>query len=178
MDSVKVIENSRTIVLNGEITDEMAADTSLALLLFEADNPEERITLMINSTGGSVSAGWQIIDTIQLVGNVEVIATGLVCSMAALILLAGEKGFRSALKHSRIMLHQPLGAASFRQVSDMEIAAREMIRSKSEIYQFIAEQTGKPLEKIESDCDRDLWLSSDAALRYGVIDRIITPENR
>ena len=178
MESVRVIKESRTVILNGEITDSVAADVCFALLQLESENPSGWITLMINSPGGSVHAGWQIVDTIKLIGNVETINIGLCGSMAAIIHMAGDKGYRLVLPHAKTLLHQPLGGAQLMQASDFEITAREMARTKKELYTFISECTGKTIDQVTKDCDRDYWLDADESVAYGLADRIVTADNR
>lgn len=165
-------------MLHGEITDEVAADVCLEMLEFEADCPSEGMTLMINSPGGSVQAGWQIIDTMRLIGNVQTICTGLCASMGAMVLMAGEPGHRSILPHAKVMLHQPLGGAGLMQASDFEITAREMARTKQELYAFICDCTGKSLAQVTEDCDRDHWLNAEEAKAYGIVDTIESTETR
>lgn len=176
MGTVKVIEASRTVYLNGEIDDETSVAVCLSLLQMEADAPSERITLMINSPGGIVFAGWAIVDTVLLLGHVETVAVGLCASMAALVLMAGEPGHRSALPHSRILIHQPLGALNLQQTTDLEIQMRDVVRRKQELYDFIVQMTGKTYEIVEADCDRNHWLTAQEAVEYGIIDYIETPQ--
>ena len=178
MDTVRIIKGARTVILNGEINDDTAAQVCISLLEFEAENSSKSITLMINSGGGSVISGWQIIDTLKLIGNVETICTGLCGSMAALILMAGQKGNRAALSHSRIMMHQPLAAAQLMTASDFEVTAKELARIKREIFEFISDCTGKTIDQVSKDCERDKWLSAPEAVKYGVIDRIVSAETR
>ena len=178
MGSVRTIKESRVVILNGSIDDDTAEQVCVALLEFEAENPSSFITLMINSGGGSVTAGWQIIDTIRLIGNVETVCTGLCASMAALIVMSGQKGYRSALPHSRVMLHQPLGAAQLMTAADFEVTAKELARTKEELFTFIADCTGKSIKQISDDCDRDKWLTGAEAVEFGVVDRIVTADNR
>jgi len=178
MESVRIIRESRVIVLNGEINDDVAEQVCVALLELEAENPSKEITLMLNSGGGSVIAGWQIIDTIRLIGNVETVCVGMCASMAAVILASGRKGKRSALMHSKMMIHQPIIGAPMMQSADFQIVADELSRSKKELYDFISDCTGKPFAQIEADCDRDHWLTAQEALDYGLIDYIVSKENR
>ena len=178
MESVRTIRESRVVVLNGEINDETAEQVCVALLELEAENPSRFITIMINSCGGSVTAGWQIIDTIRLIGNVETVCTGMCASMAALILMSGKKGYRSALPHSRVMLHQPLGAAQLMTAADFEVTAKELARTKAELFEYISQCTGKTIAQVSEDCDRDKWFSAAEAVEYGVVDRIVTADNR
>lgn len=132
------------------------------------------IQIYINSPGGSVTAGLGIYDTMQLVQpDVATICTGLAASMGAVLLTAGAAGKRSALPHSRVMIHQPLGGAQG-QASDIEITAREIRKTKQELYEIIAAHSGAPIEKIEKDADRDYWLSAREAKEYGLIDEVLT----
>lgn len=174
---VRIVEESRVVMLEGEITQATASDVCYALLKLEGEEPWSPITLLIDSPGGDVAAGWRIIDTLDLVGA-ETICAGQACSMAAVILASGIKGKRSALKHSRIMIHQPLVGAPLMQSADFEIVADEMSRSKRELYNHMSECTGKSYEQIESDCDRNHWLTAQEALEYGLIDYIVSAENR
>ena len=135
--------------------------------------PEKDIQLYINSPGGSVSAGLGIYDTMQLVNcDVATICTGLAASMGAVLLTAGTAGKRSALPHSRVMIHQPLGGAQG-QASDIEITAREILRTKRELYEILASHAGVPIKKIEKDADRDYWMTADEAKNYGLIDEVL-----
>ena len=179
MQNVTTIPESRTVILRGEINDETAASVCLALLRLDAEGPGKPITMMISSNGGSVAAGMEIIDTMNLIGGVETICTGFCGSMAALILMAGEPGCRSILPHAKVLLHQPLGGASgLVQTSDFEIQAREMSRTKAEVYAHICQCTGKSLAQVTKDCDRDFWLDSAHAKAYGIVDKIESQETR
>ena len=166
--------NDRIIFLGEEVTD-VSANLIVAQLLFlESADPEKDIQIYINSPGGSVTAGLGIYDTMQLVQpDVATICTGLAASMGAVLLTAGAAGKRSALPHSRVMIHQPLGGAQG-QASDIEITAREIRKTKQELYEIIAAHSGAPIEKIEKDADRDYWLSAREAKEYGLIDEVLT----
>ena len=165
--------SKRTIYLNGEINDE-AALSIITQLHYLEDNSQEPITLVINSPGGSVSAGLAIYDVMQALScPVTTAAIGLAASMAALVLAAGTKGRRYASPNSRVMIHQPLGGAQG-QASDIEITAREIRKTKQELYEIIAAHSGAPIEKIEKDADRDYWLSAREAKEYGLIDEVLT----
>ena len=142
----------------------------------EAESFGAPITLMINSPGGSVSAGWMIVDTIQLIGTVETICTGQACSMAAVLLMSGAR--RSILPHGRVMLHQPLGGTGLVQSADLQIAAKEVARTRDELYNHISLCTGKPIEEVTSDCDRDFWLTAEEAVAYGIVDEVVGQDNR
>ena len=163
------------IIFLGEEVNETTASLVVAQLLFlESEDPSKDIHLYINSPGGSVTAGLGIYDTMQLVQpDVATICTGLAASMGAVLLTAGAAGKRSALPHSRVMIHQPLGGAQG-QASDIEITAREIRKTKQELYEIIAAHSGAPIEKIEKDADRDYWLSAREAKEYGLIDEVLT----
>jgi len=178
-NTIRLNQDSRILVINGEITDDLCTQASLALLQLESENDKEDITIMLNSPGGSAQAGFMLIDTIRVLRcDVEIIVMGLAASMGAMILMAGTKGKRKALPHARIMLHQPLGGAQLMQASDFEITAREMSKIKKEIYDFICSCTGKSFSQVSEDCDRDYWMTSQEAVDYGLIDGIVTRENR
>ena len=144
------------------------------LLFLESTDASKDIQIYINSPGGSVYAGLGIYDTMQFIKpNVATICTGMAASMAAVLLCAGEKGKRSGLTHSRVMIHQPMGGAQG-QASDIEITAKEIITLKQELYQIIAKHSGQSYDKVYQDSDRDYWMKSDKALEYGMIDEILT----
>lgn len=172
MGAVTVVEDARTVFLVGEIDDETSAAVCIALLTMEAQNPDERIKLMINSPGGS-TAGWQIADTVKMLG-VETICLGQTCSMAALILIAGKPGCRSILPHGRVMFHQPLAMSPFQQASDFIIQAQELQRRKDEMVEFISKCTGKTIDQVAADCDRNHWFNAEEAVGYGIVDYIET----
>ncbi len=131
------------------------------------------MSIYINSPGGSVYAGLGIYDTMQYISSdVTTICTGIAASMAAVLLVAGEKGKRFALRHSRVMIHQPMGGAQG-QASDIEITAREIKKLKSELYNIISDHSGQPFEKVERDSDRDYWMTADEACEYGMIDKVL-----
>ncbi|EKC71858.1 ATP-dependent Clp protease proteolytic subunit ClpP, partial [human gut metagenome] len=139
---------------------------------------DKDIQIYINSPGGSVSAGLGIYDTMQLVApDVATICTGLAASMGAVLLTAGARGKRSALPHSRVMIHQPLGGAQG-QASDIEITAREMMKTKRELYEILAAHSGVPIRKIEKDADRDYWLTAAEARDYGLIDEVLAKREK
>ena len=163
----------RIIFLGAPIYDDAANIIQAQLLFLESADPEKDIQLYINSPGGSVSAGLGIYDTMQLVNcDVATICTGLAASMGAVLLTAGTAGKRSALPHSRVMIHQPLGGAQG-QASDIEITAREILRTKRELYEILASHAGVPIKKIEKDADRDYWMTADEAKNYGLIDEVL-----
>ncbi len=164
----------RILFLGSEVNDGMANALVAQMLYLDSDDNSKPIYLYINSPGGSVTAGLAIYDTMQYVkAEVVTICVGLAASMGAFLLAAGTKGKRLALPHSRIMIHQPLGGTSQRQASDIEIEAREILRSKDMLNKSMADMTGQPLEKIAKDTDRDYFLSAAEAKDYGLIDRVI-----
>ena len=163
MDVFSRLMMDRIIFLGAPIYDDAANIIQAQLLFLESADPEKDIQIYINSPGGSVTAGLGIYDTMQLVQpDVATICTGLAASMGAVLLTAGAAGKRSALPHSRVMIHQPLGGAQG-QASDIEITAREIRKTKQELYEIIAAHSGAPIEKIEKDADRDYWLSAREA---------------
>ena len=167
------------IIFLGVPIDDDVANIVLAQLLFLAssDNAGD-ITLYLNTPGGSVSAGLAIYDTMQQVEpDVATVCTGMAASMGAVLLCAGTKGKRSALPHSRVMIHQPLGGAQG-QASDIEIAAREILKVKQTLYSIISTHTGKTLKRITADGDRDYWMSAEEALEYGMIDEILVKKKK
>jgi ATP-dependent Clp protease protease subunit len=156
------------------IDDQMSNLIIAQLLYLEAEGPEKDIHLYINSPGGSVSAGLAIYDTLRYIKpEIETICIGQAASMAALILSAGTNGKRFALPHSRIMIHQPMGGFSG-QASDIDIHAKEILRLKSELNRILSENTGQPLDRIETDTDRDFFMSGDQAVDYGIVDSVIS----
>jgi ATP-dependent Clp protease protease subunit len=164
----------RILFLGSEVNDAVANALVAQMLYLDSDDNSKPIYLYINSPGGSVTAGLAIFDTMQYVkSEVVTICVGLAASMGAFLLAAGTKGKRLALPHSRIMIHQPLGGTSQRQASDIEIEAREILRIKDMLNQSMADMTGKPLDKIAKDTDRDYFLSAAEAVEYGLIDRVI-----
>ena len=164
----------RIVMLNGEVNDHTANLVVAQMLFLESQNSAEDINFYINSPGGVVTAGLGIYDTMQFIKpDVATICTGIAASMAAVLLCAGQKGKRSALKHSRVMIHQPMSGTQG-QVSDMEIAVRETIKVKEELYNIISSHSGKPYEQVEKDSDRDYWMKADKALEYGMIDEILS----
>ncbi len=174
MDVFSRLMMDRIIFLGSEINDYVANVIQAQLLFLDTSDPGKDISIYLNSPGGSVYAGLGIYDTMQYIGsNVGTICTGMAASMAAVLLVAGAKGKRSALKHSRVMIHQPMGGMQG-QASDMEITVREIQKLKNELYQIIAEHSGNSFEKIAADSDRDYWMTSQEALEYGMIDNILT----
>lgn len=163
----------RIVFLNGPVNDTSANLVVAQLLFLESVDADKDIFLYINSPGGSVSAGLAIFDTMQFIKPaVSTLCMGMAASMGAFLLAAGQKGKRFALPNARIMIHQPLGGAQG-QASDIEITAREIIRIKGNLNRILSERTGQPLEKVEQDTDRDYFLSSDDAVEYGLIDKVI-----
>ena len=165
----------RIIFLGTPINDEVANNVMAQLIFLEYENPVKDITLYINSPGGYVSAGLAIYDTMQHVRpNIATICIGSCASMAAVLLAAGTKGKRYALPHSRIMLHQPSGAATG-QSTDIQITAKEIIRTKDTLTEIVAKHTGKPVEEVREKTDRDFYMSPEEAKAFGVIDEIFVP---
>ena len=163
----------RIIFLGTGIDDYIANIIQAQLLFLESADAKKDIQIYLNSPGGSVYAGLGIYDTMQYIGpDVATICTGMAASMGAVLLCAGEKGKRTALKHSRVMIHQPLGGASG-QASDIEITAREIIKLKEELYQIIANHSGQDIKKVYADGDRDYWMRSEEAKKYGMIDEVL-----
>jgi ATP-dependent Clp protease protease subunit len=162
------------IVFLGTPVDDDVANVIIAQILFlESDDPDKDISLYINSPGGSVSAGLAIYDTMQYVKpQVSTICVGLAASMGAFLLAGGAKGKRFALPNSRVMIHQPSGGAGG-QATDIEIQAKEIVKSKRRLNELLAGNTGQPFEKIEADADRDYWMSGVEAKAYGLIDEVI-----
>lgn len=173
MDVFSRLMMDRIIFLGVPVYDDAANIIQAQLLFLESTEPEKDIQIYINSPGGSVSAGLGIYDTMQLISSdVATICTGLAASMGAVLLTAGEKGKRSALPHSRVMIHQPLGGAQG-QASDIEITVREIIKTKNELYEILSKHSGKDIKKIERDSDRDYWMTSTEAKEYGLIDDVL-----
>ena len=164
----------RIIFLGTPINDHVANIIQAQLLFLESTDSSKDIQIYINSPGGGVYAGLGIYDTMQLIKpDVATICTGMAASMGAVLLCAGAKGKRSGLTHSRVMIHQPLGGAQG-QASDIEITTREILALKEELYQIISKHTGQTYDKVYEDSDRDYWMKSDKALKYGMIDEILT----
>ncbi|MBQ2239869.1 MAG: ATP-dependent Clp endopeptidase proteolytic subunit ClpP [Alistipes sp.] len=174
MDVFSRLMMDRIIFLGAPIYDDAANIIQAQLLFLESVDADKDIQLYINSPGGSVSAGLGIYDTMQLIScDVATICTGMAASMGAVLLTAGAAGKRSALPHSRVMIHQPLGGVQG-QASDIEITAREIAKTKRELYEILASHSGKPIEKIEADADRDYWLTAAEAAEYGLIDKVLS----
>jgi ATP-dependent Clp protease protease subunit len=163
----------RIIFLGTGIDDDVSSIVIAQLLFLQSEDPTKDIYLYINSPGGSVSAGMAIYDTMQYVKpDVSTICVGMAASMGQVLLTAGAKGKRFALPHSRVMMHQPLGGTQG-QASDIEIYTKEMIRIRESLYSVISKHTGQDMDKIKKDADRDNWMSSQEALDYGIIDKIL-----
>ena len=168
----------RILFLGAPVNDDVANIIQAQLLFLESADPTKDIQIYINTPGGSVSAGLGIYDTMQLVNcDVATICTGMAASMGAVLLTAGAAGKRQALPHSRVMIHQPLGGVQG-QASDIEITAREIARTKQELYDILAHHSGKSIADIERDADRDYWLTAEEAKAYGLIDAILTRQNK
>ena len=163
----------RVIFLVGPVNDQTANLVVAQLLFLESENPDKDISLYINSPGGSVSAGMAIYDTMNFIKpSVSTLCTGMAASMGAFLLAAGEMGKRFALPNSKIMIHQPLGGMQG-QATDIEIHARDILKTKGTLNKILAERTGQPLEKIERDTDRDYFLEAEEAKAYGLVDQVI-----
>lgn len=173
MDVFSRLLMDRIIFLGVPIDDDVANIIQAQLLFLASNDPKGEISLYINTPGGSVTAGLGIYDTIQLIEpEVSTICTGMAASMGAVLLCAGAKGKRSALPHSRVMIHQPLGGVSG-QASDILIEAQEIDRCRRELYEIISRHSGQPYEKVFADADRNFWMNSNEAMKYGMIDNIL-----
>ena len=173
MDVFSRLMMDRIIFVGTPIDDYIANIIQAQLLFLESTDPTKDIQIYFNTPGGSVHAGLGIYDTMQYISpDIATICTGMAASMGAVLLTAGAHGKRSALKHSRVMIHQPMGGAQG-QASDIEITAREISKLKRELYEIIARHSGNPYEKVEKDSDRDYWMTSEEARDYGMIDEIL-----
>ncbi|WP_312902583.1 ATP-dependent Clp endopeptidase proteolytic subunit ClpP [Chryseobacterium taichungense] len=173
MDVFSRLMMDRIIFLGTGIDDQVANIVTAQLLFLESADPSKDIQIYINSPGGSVYAGLGIYDTMQIIKpDVATICTGIAASMGAVLLVAGEKGKRSALKHSRVMIHQPSGGAQG-VASDMEINLREMLKLKKELYEIISEHSGQTYEWVEKASDRDYWMTSEEAKGIGMVDEVL-----
>lgn len=173
MDVFSRLMMDRVIFLGTEVNDYTANVIQAQMLYLDSTDPGKDISIYINSPGGSVYAGLGIYDTMQYVASdVSTLCTGMAASMAAVLLVSGEKGKRFALRHSRVMIHQPMGGAQG-QASDIEITAREIRKLKDELYNIISEHSGQPFEKVERDSDRDYWMTAMEAKEYGMIDDVL-----
>jgi len=173
MDVFSRLMMDRIIFLGLPIDDYVANIVQAQLLFLESSDPSKDIQIYFNTPGGSVHAGLGIYDTMQFVNcDIRTICTGMAASMGAVLLAAGSKGKRMALKHSRVMIHQPMGGVQG-QASDIEITAREIQKLKKELYTIIADHSDTPLEKVEKDSDRDFWMTAQEAKDYGMIDEVM-----
>ena len=173
MDVFSRLLMDRIIFLGVPIDDDVANIIQAQLLFLSSLDDKADISMYLNTPGGQVSSGLAIFDTMQLIAPpVSTICTGMAASMGAVLLCAGDKGKRSALPHSRVLIHQPLGGAKG-QASDILIAAKEIEKTRTELCEIIAERTGQPFDKVLADADRDFWMSSKEALEYGMIDNIL-----
>ena len=173
MDVFSRLMMDRIIFLGTDVNDYTANVIQAQLLYLDSAEPGKDVSIYINSPGGSVYAGLGIYDTMQYISSdVATICTGMAASMAAVLLVAGHKGKRFALRHSRVMIHQPMGGAQG-QASDIEITAREIKKLKHELYTIIADHSGQPFDRVEKDSDRDYWMTSEEAKEYGMIDQVL-----
>jgi ATP-dependent Clp protease protease subunit len=173
MDVYSRLMMDRIIFLGYPITDEVANIVTAQLLFLESTDRTRDIQMYINSPGGSVYAGLGMYDTMQFITpDIATICTGMAASMGAVLMCAGAKGKRTALKHSRIMMHQPSSGAGG-QATDIEITVNEIRKVKKELYAIISTHTGQPVEKVEQDCDRDYWMTSTEAKEYGLVDEVL-----
>lgn len=173
MDVFSRLMMDRIIFLGVAIDDYVANIIQAQLLFLDSTDPGKDISIYFNTPGGSVHAGLGIYDTMQFISSpIATICTGMAASMGAVLLTAGSKGKRSALTHSRIMIHQPMGGAQG-QASDIEITVREIVKLKKELYQIISNHSGVPFEKVEKDSDRDYWMTAQEAVDYGMIDQVL-----
>ncbi len=174
MDVFSRLMMDRIIFLGVPIVDDVANIIQAQLLFLESTDPSKDIQIYMNSPGGSVYAGLGIYDTMQYIKpDIATICTGMAASMSAVLLAAGTKGKRTALTHSRIMIHQPMGGAQG-QAIDIEITAREIQKLKKELYEILANHSGNTYKKIEKDSDRDYWMTAEEAQNYGMIDEVLT----
>ncbi|MEA3316659.1 MAG: ATP-dependent Clp endopeptidase proteolytic subunit ClpP [Bacteroidota bacterium] len=173
MDVFSRLMMDRIIFLGLPVDDYVANIIQAQLLFLESADPSKDIQIYLNTPGGGVHAGLGIYDTMQYISpDIATICTGMAASMGAVLLTAGAAGKRTALKHSRVMIHQPMGGAQG-QAADIEITAREIMKLKKELYTIIAEHSGNTYKKIEKDSDRDYWMTADEALKYGMIDEVL-----
>ncbi len=173
MDVFSRLMMDRIIFLGTGIDDQVANIVTAQLLFLESSDRTRDVQMYLNSPGGSVYAGLGVYDTMQIINpDVSTICTGIAASMAAVLMCAGTKGKRTALRHSRIMLHQPSSAVGG-QATDIEITVKEIRRIKTNLYDIIAEHTGQDVKRIEEDCDRDYWMSSSEAKDYGIVDEVL-----
>ena len=163
----------RIVFLVGQVNDQTANLVVAQMLFLESENPDKEISLYINSPGGSVSAGMSIYDTMQFIKpEVSTLCMGMAASMGSFLLMAGAKGKRSALPNSRVMIHQPSGGAQG-QASDIEIQAREILKTREALNRIYADRTGQPVERIAADMERDYWMTAGEARDYGLVDQVL-----
>ena len=173
MDVFSRLMMDRIIFLGTQVDDYTANVIQAQLLYLDQSDPGKDISIYINSPGGSVYSGLGIYDTMQYIScDVKTICTGMAASMAAVLLVAGAEGKRYALKHSRVMIHQPLGGVQG-QASDIEITAKQILILKKELYSIISEHSGKPFEEVAKDSDRDYWMTAQEAKEYGMVDEVL-----
>ncbi|MCB0790993.1 MAG: ATP-dependent Clp endopeptidase proteolytic subunit ClpP [Flavobacteriales bacterium] len=178
MDVFSRLMMDRIIFLGTAINDQVANIIQAQLLFLESVDAKKDIQIYLNSPGGGVYAGLGIYDTMQYIApDVATICTGMAASMGAVLLCAGAKGKRSALKHARVMIHQPMGGAEG-QASDIEITAREIMKLKKELYDIISQHSGQPFDKVEKDGDRDYWMIAEEAKSYGMIDELLVRNSK
>jgi ATP-dependent Clp protease protease subunit len=178
MDVFSRLMMDRIIFLGTQIDDHIANILQAQLLFLESVDMKKDIQIYLNSPGGVVYAGLGIYDTMQIISpDVATICTGMAASMGAVLLCAGTKGKRTALKHSRVMIHQPMGGAQG-QASDIEITTREILKLKKELYDIIADHSGKSYKQVEKDGDRDYWMTAAEAKEYGMIDEVLLKQNK
>ncbi len=178
MDVFSRLMMDRIIFLGVPIDDDVANIIQAQLLFLAAQDPGADITMYLNTPGGQVTSGLAIYDTMQLVQpEVATVCTGMAASMGAVLLCAGEKGKRSALPHSRVLIHQPLGGAQG-QATEILIAAKEIEKTRTELFNIISAHTGQPFEKVAADGERDYWMTSEEALAYGMVDEILKKRQR
>ena len=178
MDVFSRLMMDRIIFLGVPIDDDVANIVMAQLLFLASTDPGADITMYLNTPGGQVSSGLAIYDTMQIVQpDVATVCTGMAASMGSVLLCAGAKGKRSALPHSRVLIHQPLGGAQG-QASDILIAAREIEKTRAELFRIISEHSGQPVTRVASDGDRDFWMTAEEAKAYGMVDEILTKKSR
>jgi ATP-dependent Clp protease protease subunit len=164
----------RIIFIGGQVEDHMASLIVAQMLFLESEDPDKSVTLYINSPGGSVTAGMAIYDTMQLIKpEVKTFCVGLAASMGALLLTAGTKGKRYALPNCRVLIHQPMSYGIGGQATDIDIQAREILRTRARLNEILAFHTGQPLENVSRDTERDYWMSPEEAVEYGLVDEVI-----
>jgi len=178
MDVFSRLMMDRIIFLGTQVDDYTANVIQAQLLYLDSSDPGKDISIYFNTPGGSVHAGLGIYDTMQFISSdVATICTGMAASMGAVLLTAGTKGKRSALKHSRVMIHQPMGGAQG-QASDIEITTREILKLKKELYTIIADHSGQPYKRVEKDSDRDYWMTAEEAKEYGMVDEVLERQKK